>query len=58
MIIDPLCGQLERSVSDSAVHRHAERREEGQVEMFPLTLEEVSTWLLLLHIAIPLLLAL
>ncbi len=34
MIIDPLCRQLERSVSDSAVQRQAERREEGQVEMF------------------------
>lgn len=43
MIIDPLCRQLERSVSDSTVQRQAERREEGQVEMFPLSLEEVST---------------
>lgn len=43
MIIDPLFRQLERSVPDSTVQRHAERREEGQVEMFPLPLERVST---------------
>lgn len=48
MIIDPLCGQWERSVSDSTVHRRAERREEGQAEVFPLMPEKVSTWLLAL----------
>lgn len=30
MIIDLLCKQLERSLSDSPVHRHAETVEEGR----------------------------
>lgn len=43
MIIDPLCRQFERSVSDYTVQRQAERREEGRIETFPLSLEKVST---------------
>lgn len=43
MIIDSLCLQLERSASGTTVQHHARRREEGQVERFPLSLEEVST---------------
>lgn len=51
MIIDPLLRQLEGSVSDSTVQRHAERREEGHVEMFPLQLEKVSPRFLPLHLS-------
>lgn len=46
MIIDPLCRQLERSVSDSTGQHHVERREEGQAEMFPLLFQRVTISLL------------
>lgn len=45
VIIDLLCKQLERSLSDSPVHRHAEQWR--RVEMFPLRPEKVPLGFLL-----------
>lgn len=50
MIIDHLYGQLEGSVSGSTVQHHAEGREEGQDEIFPLLVDKISTCFLPLHI--------